>query len=149
VAVAPLLLAAAVVVTGWPSGALPPPADPAGPAGPAVASTETLDGEPEFVRDAEGRLVRQPELRVAATPIYPESLRAQGIEGTVVVAVTIDTTGRVRAAEVHRSDHAALEPFALAAARHTRWLPGAVAGGPRVSVMALPYRFQLLPPAAD
>jgi len=96
-------------------------------------------------RDEQGRLCRQPALRWFVEPDYPDSLWLLGVEGEVVVAVTIDTTGAVIAAGIHQGAVAALDSLAIAAARKTRWLPAAIDGMPTVATMALPYRFALAP----
>lgn len=116
---------------------------------PATARAETLAGEPVFFQREDGVVCREPALRIWVAPDYPESLRRAGIEGRVTVAITVDTLGSASDVEVHASDHPALEALALAAARQTRWLPGAVAGVPTVTVMGLPYRFELRRGPAD
>ncbi|MGQ9685815.1 MAG: TonB family protein [Thiobacillaceae bacterium] len=47
---------------------------------------------------------RRPELMTPALPVYPEQARSRGIEGSVVVEVHIDETGRVRDIQILEAD---------------------------------------------
>ncbi|MCM2270085.1 MAG: TonB family protein [Thermoanaerobaculia bacterium] len=62
------------------------------------------------------------------TPDYPASEKAGGVQGLVVVAMRIDTEGRVRDARVERSLGAAFDEAALAAVRQWRFEPARRAG---------------------
>ncbi len=104
-----------------------------------------VDAEPATFRDEQGRLCRRPALRWFVEPEYPDTLRLLGVQGEVVVAITVDTTGAAIATSIHRGAVAALDSLAIAAARRTRWLPAAIDGVPAVATMALPYRFALVP----
>lgn len=77
-------------------------------------------------------------------PDYPAEAIARGIEGTVVLRLTIDEQGRVIEVEVARSSgHAILDEAAVAAVRSWRGRP-ARRGGRAVRVrQLLPIRFRL------
>ena len=107
---------------------------------------QAVAAEPATFRDEQGRLCRQPVLQRAVEPDYPDTLRLLGVQGEVVVAVTIDTTGAVIGASIHRAAVAPLDSLAIAAARRTRWLPATIDGVPTVATMGLPYLFSLAPP---
>lgn len=47
---------------------------------------------------------RRPEIMTPALPVYPEQARSRGIEGSVVVEVHIDETGRVRDIQILEAD---------------------------------------------
>lgn len=85
----------------------------------------------------------QPALRTVSVPpvlrYYPESLRRRGIEGQVVVRVTVGARGRVVDAQVATSSgYIALDSAALRMVRDTRF---AAPGQTRVG--RLPVRFRL------
>ncbi len=77
-------------------------------------------------------------------PDYPAEAIARGIEGTVVLRLTIDEQGRVIEVEVARSSgHAILDEAAVAAVRSWRGRP-ARRGGRDVRIrQLLPIRFRL------
>jgi protein TonB len=60
-----------------------------------------------------------PELVTRVEPIYPESARAQGIEGWVFLEIVIDESGQIADARIMRSDNALFNQAALTAIR--RW----------------------------
>lgn len=78
-------------------------------------------------------------------PRYPESLRAAGVEGTVLVELVIDTAGRVEAGSVRIVD--ASRPAFAAAVRAVlagyRFLPAEVADRPVRVRVRLPFTFEL------
>lgn len=85
----------------------------------------------------------QPALRTVSVPpvlrYYPESLRRRGVEGKVVVRVTVGARGFVVDAQVASSSgHSALDRAALRIVRDTRF---AAPGMTRVG--RLPIRFRL------
>lgn len=47
---------------------------------------------------------RRPEIMTPTLPVYPEQARSRGIEGSVVVEVHIDETGRVRDIQILEAD---------------------------------------------
>lgn len=47
---------------------------------------------------------RRPEIMTSILPVYPEQARSRGIEGSVVVEVHIDETGRVRDIQILEAD---------------------------------------------
>ncbi|HWP15549.1 MAG TPA: energy transducer TonB [Xanthobacteraceae bacterium] len=80
-----------------------------------------------------------------AKPRYPERLREAGIEGTVVVRFTVDTTGRVdrRTAQVVSSTHDLFSRAVLEALDGFRFKPAEV-GTRRVAALAeMPFEFRI------
>lgn len=72
-----------------------------------------------------------PQLTFAATPVYPNSIEARDIGGSVLISFTVDTRGRVAAARVARSSgHPEFDSAALAAVRRYRFSPALVSGRP-------------------
>jgi protein TonB len=80
-----------------------------------------------------------------ATPVYPELLKSAGIEGKVLVAFVIDTTGRadMTTLKVMQSDHPLFTEAVRVALPRMRFLP-AEAGGKKVKQFAqMPFVFSL------
>lgn len=72
-------------------------------------------------------------------PEYPQRLQDLGIEGRVVLELTIDAQGRVVAARVLRGLHPELDQAALAAAKQMIFSPARVNGTP--VTLKTPYSF--------
>lgn len=78
------------------------------------------------------------------TPDYPASLRAQGIEGDVVLRVDLDAAGAVlEVAVLKGSGHAALDEAARAAAASERYSPARRDGAAIPDVLTFTVRFRL------
>jgi TonB family protein len=80
--------------------------------------------------DREG--TKQPELLKKAKPAYPTAARASGIEGWVVMAVAIDTNGKIRDSEVVYSStpDIGFEKYSLDAVKRTKYQPTVADGEP-------------------
>ena len=66
-----------------------------------------------------------PEMTLQAVPKYPDEAKENGIEGIVWVKALIDTTGKVREAQVAKSSgHDILDKEALKAAYLCNYMPG-------------------------
>lgn len=77
-------------------------------------------------------------------PAYPPLLRAQGVEGEVLVRVSIDARGRVRSVSVLRgSGHAAFDEAARTAALQERFSPAKRGGVAVPFTLSYTYRFRL------
>jgi TonB family protein len=77
-------------------------------------------------------------------PEYPEGAKQAKIEGVVYVRMTIAETGRVIAAEVHRSETIALlDAAAVEAAKLSIFRPAMKGGAPVKARVVLPFRFKL------
>lgn len=79
------------------------------------------------------------------TPAYPDALRESGVEGEVLVAFVIDTTGRadMSTLKVMRSAHPLFTDAVRAALPRMRFLPAEV-GGKKVKQFAqMPFAFRL------
>ena len=86
----------------------------------------------------------KPKRKRKIVPSYPPTLRAQGIEGKVVVEVVISPTGRVRKARViAKSSYDAFNTAALEAARREQFSPAKKAGKPVEFRLSFAYRFRL------
>lgn len=82
----------------------------------------------------------RPVFQVAGA--YPAELRAQKLEGVVVLIFVVDETGRVSNPRVEKSTHQGFEAPALEALKQWKFEP-AVKGGQRVACrMRVPIRFQ-------
>ena len=77
--------------------------------------------------------------------IYPAEARSQGIAGTVVIAFTLDTGGRMTDLEIKRSVHQLLDEAAMDVIvkmqEEFTWIPGQQRGEPVAVRFNLPIRF--------
>jgi len=75
---------------------------------------------------------------------YPALAQENNIEGTVVVAITVDTCGWVTERQIVRSVHSLLDEAAMAATENLKWmLPALENGQPVVGTLMVPLRFRL------
>ena len=87
---------------------------------------------------------RMPVLVKAFKPAYPGLARAAGIEGRVLLRVTIGADGRVQAASIIHSDVTpAMEQAAIEAAMRFEFEPAMQQSIPVRSLMAVPMWFRL------
>ena len=131
--------------------------------GPRFAVGNTLMGTPDETAQAPtpGSMVRgappPPEstdrslyknrvsakLRRRSTPYYPPAAKRDGVEGVVVLSITINTRGEVEKAKVLRGLGSGLDESAINAARSTLWSPSTVDGRPVRSTRRFNVRFTL------
>lgn len=76
-------------------------------------------------------------------PVYPESARRAGVRGTVVLAVTIDATGRVTDVSVLRGLPLGVSQAAEEAVRRWQYRPARGAAGPMASRKSVRILFTL------
>lgn len=117
----------------------------------AVATGNTLMAEADTVvkapvaelPSAPPLLDQAPRILRGRSPVYPERAQERGIEGTVVVLITIDTLGRVTDTKVEKSAGRELDAEVLSAVRTLVFQPP-VRNGRRESVrFRRPYEFSL------
>ncbi len=85
-----------------------------------------------------------PDFRGNRPPVYPAVAIARRLEGTVVLRLTVDASGRVADVEVvDSSGHAALDEAAVEAIRKWRGEPAQRDGRPVPSQQLLPVYFRL------
>jgi protein TonB len=89
------------------------------------------------------------ELPVALTPMrapYPDTAKALGLEGTVILNLLIDTTGSVRLVEFeqHAEEPAPiLDKSAVLTAKKSKWKPATKDGQPVQAWVRVPFEFKL------
>ncbi len=83
------------------------------------------------------------KLERSVQPAYPASARNLGLEGVVVLAITIGTDGRVQKARVLKGLGGGLDEAAVSAARRTVWQPATLGGQPVQSTRRFSIRFSL------
>ncbi|RMG11858.1 MAG: TonB family protein [Deltaproteobacteria bacterium] len=91
-------------------------------------------------------LTKAPELIHFVDAEYPEAAKAEGVEGEVVLTLTLDETGRVTDVAVTRPLHPLLDAAAVAAARQLRFTPAEVNGKPAPVQIEFRYVFTFRPP---
>lgn len=91
-----------------------------------------------------GNAVEAPRILSAPDPVYPESARRRGVEGTVTAGLLIDADGGVTEVWVERSSgDGALDEAALAAVRRWRFAPARQNGVPGSARSRVPVVFAL------
>lgn len=77
---------------------------------------------------------------------YPEDLRQMGLEGTVVLQVIVDSTGRAdpKSIKVISATNPGFSAAAIEAVRKTRFRPGRLNGHALRVLLAVPIRFTLM-----
>lgn len=132
--------------------------------GPRFAVGNTLMGTPDAVakKPVVGPMVRAPivpmpsgdleparKVRVAAKlrhstpPYYPPAAKRDGLEGVVVLSITIDPQGQVSKAKILRGLSTLLDESAVAAAKNTLWSPATLNGHPVRITRRFNVRFTL------
>ena len=85
-----------------------------------------------------------PVLTRFGAPVYPEFARQAGLEGTVLLEVTVGASGRVESASVIHSDvNPPMEKAAVAAAMRFEFRPATQRGIPVRATVRVPVRFRL------
>jgi protein TonB len=74
-------------------------------------------------------------------PAYPPMARAAGVEGTVIVEVTVSESGSVISAKA-LSGHPLLRDAAVAAARNWRFTPTLLSGTPVKVIGTIAFNFK-------
>jgi len=106
-----------------------------------IASPQTHGQTPRFVVFEDAPVILH---RVA--PVYPESLRRAGMQGTVILDIEILSDGSIGAIEVFRSlmsGPGGFDEAALEAARQWQFKPAQSAGRPVGSWFRVPFVFSL------
>jgi len=73
---------------------------------------------------------------------YPAAARAQRLEGTVLLLVSVDSAGRVARAEIQRSSGHACSMGRLESVRSWRFEPARQDGAPTAAQVEVPVRFR-------
>lgn len=88
-------------------------------------------------RRLEGGSLRRAQAALSKHLFYPPDAIARGLEGEVILLLTLAPSGQLASAEIARSSgHALLDQAALDAARHIGMLPG----NPRQTLFPVKFR---------
>ena len=92
-----------------------------------------------------GKVVQQASVASRFVPHYPRSARRKGLQGRVVVTVTVGASGEVSSCQISESSgYSTLDQSAVSAARRYRFFPAKNGLGQAISVRkAIPFNFQL------
>lgn len=91
-----------------------------------------------------GGLDAPPQPTSKIPPTYPSSLLSKGIGGKVLVACTIDATGKVVATSIKESSgHPDLDKAAINAVNRWKFKPGTRGGKKVKSVAIVPFNFEV------
>jgi protein TonB len=103
----------------------------------ASPEPRTLPREPALPQRLEGGSLRRAQAALSQHLFYPPDAIAQGLEGDVILLLTLAPNGQLASAEIARSSgHALLDQAALDAARHISMLPG----NPRQTLFPVKFR---------
>jgi periplasmic protein TonB len=123
---------------------------PSSPAASAGASMESRPRSAVASRTPDtapgGPVVRaaRPRGGYQVRPVYPESARRAGVQGTTLLRIHIETDGRVSDVSVARSaGHQALDEAAADAVRRWRFEPALNAAGPVSMWAVVPVEFRI------
>lgn len=84
-----------------------------------------------------------PRFHLRYKPAYPEEARARRLEGTVLLLVSLDASGRVTEAAIRRTcGHGSLDRAALRAVRSWRFDPARQNGTAIAAQVEIPIRFR-------
>ena len=86
---------------------------------------------------------KEPVAIKKVNPAYPEIARRAGVEGTVWMKVWVDKEGKVRRAEVLKSDADIFNQPAVDAAIQWVFTPALMKSGPVSVWVSIPFRFKL------
>ena len=115
----------------------------------ACAHTTVPAGPPPIPGEVySGSEVKPPPVVLFVPPLrYPDTLRAKGIQGRVLLDVIIDTSGGVEPASIvtAHSSNSGFDAAAREAVLRMRFLPGMVRGWTVRTLVRLPVQFRLLP----
>lgn len=120
------------------------PADTA-PAADMPASREAPTPPGQKVASAPATVkIARPLYVKNSVPRYPRRARKKGLEGTVLLEVLVDETGKVKDLKLQRSSgHAILDKAATASVKKWLFAPGTVNGRPEKMWVKVPIRFEL------
>lgn len=82
-----------------------------------------------------------PAVIVRAAPVYPQELRAKGVQGAALVDARVDSTGRVVGVELVKATRPEFGERALEAARAWTFRPAMAQGKPIGARVRLPFDF--------
>jgi TonB family protein len=123
-----------------------PPAQPAEPAEPGESAAEQDEDSDKTDKDKSWKekkeKIKKGELIEAPRPAYPDEVKEQKIEGTVVVVITIGNDGNVIYAKA-KSGPEALYGVSEVAARKARFKPTMLEGQPVKVTGLITYDFTL------
>ncbi len=95
----------------------------------------------DVAEEAKGGEIVRPKLIEKIDPEYPAELRAEKLDGVVILLTLVDESGRVAKIEVKESAHAAFTEAARAAVSRWRFEPGRVDGKVAPVELTLTIRF--------
>ena len=107
--------------------------------------TPTLSAAQDPVRIREGEGMEEPEVTHKVDPAYPDEARRAGLQGEVVVEVTVDEEGHVEEAQVVSDieDAPMLSEAALVAIRQWEFAPTLIDGAAAKVLFTITVRFRL------
>ncbi|MBI5525267.1 MAG: energy transducer TonB [Deltaproteobacteria bacterium] len=109
---------------------------------PYTAPAEVRPPERKVV--ASSRLSAMPVPKKIVKADYPEDARRQGVEGAVILRLTIDEEGRVVKAVVLKGVGHGLDEISAEAARRFLFEPAKLEGTPVATVIPFTYRWELV-----
>ncbi|MDP6528986.1 MAG: energy transducer TonB [Gemmatimonadota bacterium] len=84
---------------------------------------------------------KMPKVKKRVIPEYPDLARRAGIEGEVLLKVTIDERGKVMHVTVVRSDAEIFNDAAIRAVKKWRFIPAEQSGNPVKATIVIPLSF--------
>jgi TonB family protein len=108
-----------------------------------AVSSDTIPANREQPPPNSVEVDKEPTLVTRKNPAYPELARKAGVEGKVWTKIWIDAQGKVRDAQVIKSDNEVLNQAALEAAKQWVFTPAMKGSKPVAVWVTLPFNFKL------
>jgi TonB family protein len=96
-----------------------------------------------LVKEELGKFRSVPKIIKTVPPSYPKILRREGVQGTVVLMIWVDKTGKVARVKVTQSDHELFASAAATAVQKWRFKPGTIDGQPVTTRIRIPIPFRI------
>jgi len=90
------------------------------------------------------KLTESPQFLHRETPVYPESMRASGRRGVVILSVFIDKTGKVRKVTVLESGGEQFDIAAIHGMQASSFIPAKIDGKAVAVILKMPVEFRLM-----
>jgi len=82
-------------------------------------------------------------------PVYPDSAKKLGLEGTVYVQVFVDTKGMPTMAKIIKTDNTVFDQPSVDCIRNWRFTPAQVGGKPVGVWVTVPFKYKLADKGVD
>ncbi len=98
----------------------------------------------EFNPVSDFDLSKKPQFKMKIEPVYPEELQDEGIEGKVLLKISINKRGKIVKIKILKSDNPLFSKSAIAAIKKSTFIPGKDKNGKAVdATIRIPIKFEI------